>query len=257
MHEFPVLHLGGLNIDLSTFLAIIVTFVIVLAISLVSVRNLSVTNPSKMQNFLEWVVEFVHNLVASTMPLKYAKAYISLGVTLIMFIFVANLLGLPFGIVTEHHHEFKLFGQTILSDATIHELEAKGKHAEIAWWKSPTADVSVTFGLAIIVFVITHILGLTRNTKHYLKHYIEPFWFFFPLNIIKEVSKPLTLGLRLYANIFAGEVLIATILMAGGFGIPLLIGWQAFSIFVGAIQAFLFTILTMVYISQATVHEEH
>jgi F-type H+-transporting ATPase subunit a len=100
-------------------------------------------------------------------------------------------------------------------------------------------------------------LGLKTNRKHYLKHYFEPFWFFFPLNLIKEISKPLTLGLRLYANIFAGEVLIATILMAGVFGTPLLVAWQGFSIFVGAIQAFLFTILTMVYISQATVHEEN
>ncbi|PYI51129.1 F0F1 ATP synthase subunit A [Paenibacillus flagellatus] len=244
MHEFPIWKVGGLNIDLSTFLAITVTFIIVFVLARLSVRNLSVDNPSKMQNFMEWVIEFVHNLVASTMPLKMAKSFISLGITLIMFIFVANLLGLPFGIVTEHEHDLSLFGYPI-----------EGHH--LAWWKSPTADLSVTAALAVIVIVLVHYLGLTRNTKHYLKHYFEPFWFFFPLNIIKELSKPLTLALRLFANIFAGEVLIATILMAGIWGTPLLLAWQGFSIFVGAIQAFLFTVLTMVYISQATVHEEH
>lgn len=244
MHDFPVLEIGALQIDISSFLAITVSFVIVLVLALAATRNLSVDNPSKLQNFMEWVVEFVHNLTASAMPLDKAKRYISLGLTIIMFIFVSNLLGLPFGIVTHHEHELSLFGYKI-------------EGHEFAWWKSPTADLSVTSGLAVIVFVLIHYLGLTQNTKHYLKHYVEPFWFFFPLNVIKELSKPLTLALRLFANIFAGEVLIATILMAGIWGTPLLLAWQGFSIFVGAIQAFLFTILTMVYISQATVHEEH
>jgi F-type H+-transporting ATPase subunit a len=255
MHDFPVLQLGGLNIDISTFLALTVTCVIVFILARLSVRGLSVTNPSKMQNFMEWVVEFVQGLIASTMPLNKVKPFVALGMTLIMFIFVANLLGLPFGFVTTHEQPVTFMGHTIVSEQMI--KEAHGGHgAEVAWWKSPTADVSVTFGLATIVFILTHFLGLKLNSKHYLKHYFEPFWFFFPLNVIKEISKPLTLGLRLYANIFAGEVLIATILMAGIAGTPLLVAWQGFSIFVGAIQAFLFTILTMVYISQATVHDE-
>ena len=256
MHDFPVIEVGGLNIDISTFLAIIVSAVITFVIARLGVRNLSVENPSKMQNFMEWVVEFVQGIVASTMPLKKGKPYVSLAMTLIMFIFISNLLGLPFGIVTEHEEEFPLFWKTVVSQAEAEEALAHDHPVELAWWKSPTADVSVTFGLAAIVFVLVHLLGLTINTKHYIKHYFEPFWFFFPLNILKELSKPLTLGLRLYANIFAGEVLIATILMLGVIGIPLLAVWQGFSIFVGAIQAFLFTILTMVYIQQAAIHEE-
>jgi F-type H+-transporting ATPase subunit a len=77
-----------------------------------------------------------------------------------------------------------------------------------------------------------------------------------PINLIETISKPVTLALRLFANIYAGEVLIATILMLGWVGTPFLIAWQGFSIFVGAIQAFLFTMLTMVYISQAAIHDE-
>ena len=254
MHIFPVIEVAGLRIDLSTFIAIIVSSLIVFVLARLSVRNLSVTNPSKLQNFMEWAVEFAHNTIASTMPIKKAGAFLSLGLTLIMFIFVSNLLGLPFGIVTEHHGEVNVLGTAIVTDEYV---KSHGGEAHVAWWKSPTADLSVTAGLAVIVFVLVHFLGLKLNRKHYLKHYFEPFWFFFPLNVIKELAKPLTLALRLYANIFAGEVLIATILMLGAVGIPLLAVWQGFSIFVGAIQAFLFTILTMVYISQATVHEEH
>jgi F-type H+-transporting ATPase subunit a len=258
MHGSPILHVGSFNIDLSTWLVIIVASVITFVIARLGVRNLSVDNPSKMQNFMEWVVEFVHNTIASTMPLKHAKGFISLGLTLMMYIFVANLLGLPFPLVIEHGTPISIFGFPLVTPADITAAQAAGHIGpEFNWWKSPTADMSVTLGLAIIVFILVHYLGLTRNGKHYLKHYFEPYPIFLPLNIIEQLVRPATLAIRLFANIFAGEILISTILMAGIFGLPLLAVWQGFSIFVGAIQAFLFTILTMVYISQASVHEEH
>ncbi|RJE85583.1 ATP synthase F0 subunit A [Paenibacillus sp. 1011MAR3C5] len=248
MHEFPVWDVGGFRIDFSTWGTIIVTMIITFVLARLAVRNLSVENPSKMQNFMEWIIEFVHNTVASTMPLEKVKRYLSLGLTLILFIFISNLLGLPFGVVFEYSEPNSFLG--ITNDL----LKKYDGHVHIAFWKSPTADLSVTAGLAIVVIFLVHYLGMKENRKHYLKHYFEPFPIFFPLNLIKEISKPLTLALRLYANIFAGEVLIATILMLGLWGLPFLAAWQAFSIFVGGIQAFLFTILTMVYISQATIH---
>jgi F-type H+-transporting ATPase subunit a len=251
MHELPVLEIGGFHIDLSTWIMIIVSSVIVFVIARLSVRKLSVDNPGKLQNMMEWVVEFVKGIIASAMDWKHGKPYINLALTLILFIFVSNLLGLPFAIVTEHTEELKIAGYTV-----VHQPE-EGHPAHVVWWKSPTADLSVTMGLAVIIFVLTHYLGMRKNRKHYLKHYVEPYAVFFPLNLIKEISKPITLGMRLFANIFAGEILIATIVMAGLFGIPIMIAWQGFSIFVGAIQAFLFTMLSMVYIAQATVHEEH
>ncbi|MHA6481388.1 F0F1 ATP synthase subunit A [Paenibacillus sp. strain BS8-2] len=248
MHEFPIIPIGDFRIDLSTWATIIITMIITLVLARLAVRNLSVENPSKMQNFMEWVVEFVHNTIASTMPLEKVKRYLSLGLTLILFIFISNLLGLPFGVVFNVHEVTPWLGVT---EALLHEQHG---HVHIALWKSPTADLSVTAGLAVTVIFLVHYLGLRDNTKHYIKHYIEPFPVFLPLNLIKEISKPVTLALRLYANIFAGEVLISTILMLGWAGIPFLAAWQGFSVFVGAIQAFLFTILTMVYISQATIH---
>lgn len=257
MHESPVIQIGGLNIDISAFLPIIVTFVIVLTLALLAVRNLSVENPSKLQNFMEWVVEFVHNTVASAMPIHKAKAYIGLGTTLIMFIFVANVLGLPFAVVFEYHHPVDLFGFPLVTADMLHDAEAAGKHVAFNFWKSPTADISVTLGLASIIFVLIHVIGISKNTKHYFKHYLEPYPIFLPLNLIEQIARPVTLAIRLFANIFAGEILISVILMAGWFGLPMLAVWQGFSIFVGAIQAFLFTILTMVYIGQAAVHEEH
>ncbi|NMO94553.1 F0F1 ATP synthase subunit A [Paenibacillus lemnae] len=253
MHESPIINVGGFNIDLSAVLMLVVTSAIVFILCRLAVRNLSVENPSKLQNFMEWVVEFVQGIVASAMDLKKGKAYISLGLTLILFIFVANVLGLPFAVITDLSENFTVFGQTIEATRGI----GPDHYAHVLWWKSPTADVNITAGLALIVFFLMNYLGLKLNRKHYLKHYLEPFPVFLPLNIIENLAKPIALAIRLFANIFAGEVLIVVILKMGILGIPFLAIWQGFSIFVGALQAFIFTILTMVYISQTTIHEEH
>lgn len=260
MHYFPIIEVGVFRFDLSSIIAIFVSALIVFVFGRMAVSNLSVHNPSKIQNFMEWALEFIHSTIASTMPLKKAKQFISLGATLILFIFVSNLLGLPFGIVTDvdhdHHGPVTVLGTEVFTAEKVEEAHHTGEHLAIAWWKSPTADIAVTSGLALVVFFLIHYLGIRQNTKHYFVHFFEPYPIFFPLNLLKMFTKPLTLALRLYANIFAGEVLISTILMLGWIGLPLMAVWQGFSIFVGAIQAFLFTILTMVYISESIVHHE-
>lgn len=272
MHEAPIIDLGGFRLDLSIILMLVVTCAIVFIVAKLATRNLSVENPGKLQNFLEWATEFVRNLISSTMDWKKGKPFLSLAMTMIMFIFVANMLGLLFGVVTEYHdpEKAKIFGKEIITvTEVLHEQHEKHPgeeaHAEVAWWKSPTADLSVTMGLALLVFLLSHGLGLFKNTKNYLKHYVQPYPFFLPINIIEQLSKLLTHGVRLYANIFAGEVLISTIMtlakasvVGAIFSVPLLMVWDGFSIFVGAIQAFVFVILMMVYISQnLETHDEH
>ncbi|MFD2615498.1 F0F1 ATP synthase subunit A [Paenibacillus gansuensis] len=269
MHEAPIITLGGFfRLDLSIAITLFVTCAIVFLIARLATRNLSVTNPSKMQNFLEWTVDFVRGIVSSTMDMKKGKVFVSLGLTLIMFIFVANMLGLPLTIVTHHEHEFKIFGQAVSPEVfEAYEAESHGEGAdsegahhapEFAWWKSPTADASVTMGLSLIVFLLVHFLGMRYNTKAYFKHYLEPFPVFLPIHLVEKLANLLTLGMRLFGNLFAGEVLIATLLGAGFFGIPALVVWQGFSVFVGAIQAFVFVMLTMVYLAQSLEsHDDH
>lgn len=252
MHAMPKIMLGSIPIDLSAVIMLLISCTVVFVLVMLAVRNLSVENPSKLQNFMEWVVEFVQGIIGSAMDLKKGKPYISLGLTLILFIFVSNLLGLPFSIVTEAHHPVTVFGHVIEATKNL----AHGDHVEILWYKSPTADINITAGLAIIVFILMNYLGIKLNGKHYFKHFVEPFPIFLPLNIIENLAKPIALAIRLYANIFAGEVLITVILKLGIVSIPFLAVWQGFSIFVGALQAFIFTILTMVYIAQMTIHEE-
>lgn len=227
-HEAPLWEFMGLWFNLSNVLMISVSSLIVFIIAVLATRNLS-RKPTGMQNFLEWVMDFIKNIINSSMDWKTGGRFHLLGLTLIMYVFVSNMIGLPFAVTVGH------------------EL----------WWKSPTADPVVTLTLAVMVTALSHYYGVKlKGVKEYGKDYFRPVGFLFPLKLLEEFSNTLTLGLRLYGNIYAGEILLA--LLAGGLAstfsgalvaaVPMIV-WQGFSIFVGAIQAFIFTLLTMVYIS--------
>lgn len=233
-HEAPLYELFGLTFNLSNVMMITVTSAIVFVIALLATRNLSM-KPTGMQNFLEWVMDFVKGIIKSNMDWQTGGRFQVLGVTLIMYIFVANMLGLPFAVV--------------IND----EL----------WWKSPTADPVITLTLATMVVGLSHYYGIKmKGLKGYAEGFVSPMPFLFPLKIIEEFANTLTLGLRLYGNIFVGEILLGLLAgsLATGFAgtvvaiIPTIV-WQAFSIFVGAIQAFIFTMLTMVYMSHKVSHD--
>lgn len=222
--------------NLSTVMMLVVTAVIVFLIAFIATRNLDVRRPSKMQNFMEWVFDFVKNIVTGNMDWKVGREFHVLGITLIMFIAVGNLLGLPFAIVYDG----------------------------VLWWKSPTADPTVTLTLAAMVVVLSHMYGVRmQKTSGYVRNtYLKPFSWMFPLKIIEEFANTLTLGLRLYGNIYAGEVLLGLIAGIGGASILGFVGmiipgmaWQGFSIFIGFIQAFIFTMLTMVYMAHKVSHD--
>ncbi len=260
LHENPVWvpfkSLPWLTFDLSTLYMTLITMVIVFLIAWLGARGATTGVPRGLQNIMEWLVDFVRNVISIAMDLRKGERFLSLGLTLIMFIFVANMLGLIWVIQTEHTEPLTILGTEVVSEEMLEEAEAAGKHGvEVIWWKSPTADASVTLGLSVMIILLSHILGIRMaGPKAYLKHYVQPYPVFLPINLIEEVSNTLTLGLRLFGNIFAGEVLIAVILMMGVAGIVPMIVWQGFSVFVGAVQSFIFTVLSMVYISRKIEH---
>ncbi|WP_071460982.1 F0F1 ATP synthase subunit A [Bacillus massilinigeriensis] len=234
-HGAPIKEFLGLNFNLANILMITVASAIVFIIAVLSTRRLAM-KPTGIQNFMEWVMDFVKGIINSTMDWKDGGRFHVLGITLMMYIFVSNMLGLPFSVVVNH------------------EL----------WWKSPTADPVVTLTLATMVVGLSHYYGVRlKGTAAYGKEFFKPFWFMFPIKIIEEFANTLTLGLRLYGNIYAGEILLSLIaggLATGTFGniaaaIPML-AWQGFSVFIGAIQAFIFTMLTMVYLAHK-VSDDH
>ncbi|WP_062108467.1 F0F1 ATP synthase subunit A [Bacillus niameyensis] len=227
-HKAPLQEFAGLTFNLSNVLMITVTAVIVILIAVIGTRRLEM-KPTGMQNFMEWIMDFVKGIINSNMDWRTGGNFHLLGITLLMFIFVANILGLPFA------------------------MEFNGE----LWWKSPTADATVTLTLSVMVILLSHYYGMKmRGFKEYGKDFFKPVGFMFPFKIIEELANSLSLGLRLYGNIYAGEVLISLLasLAATGWigkigGLLPLMAWQGFSIFVGALQAFIFTMLTMVYIS--------
>ncbi|MET1014882.1 MAG: F0F1 ATP synthase subunit A, partial [Paenisporosarcina sp.] len=131
------------------------------------------------------------------------------------------------------------------------------------WWKSPTADPIVTMTLAVMVMILTHYYGIkVKGLSEYGKDYLKPLPFLFPLKVIEEFANTVTLGLRLYGNIYAGEVLLGLLAGLSSYGLFGVLGavvptlaWQGFSIFVGTIQSFIFVILTMVYMSHKVSHD--
>ena len=228
-HGAPLVKVLGLTFNLSNVLMITVASLIVIIIAVGCTRNLSM-KPTGKQNFIEWVVDFVKNIIRSSMDWKEGGHFHVLGITLIMYIVVSNMLGLPFSI---------------------------SYNGEV-WWKSPTADPTVTLTLAVMVMGLSHYYGIKqRGFKEYGKGFVTPYAFMAPIKVIEEFANTLTFGLRLYGNIYAGEVLLTLLagsLAASGIGgtiaaiIPTL-AWQGFSIFIGLIQAFIFTLLSMVYLS--------
>jgi len=234
-HEEPVVYLWNIPFNPTNVLVILVSSAIVFFIAMVCTRRLEM-KPTGAQNFIEWVVDFTKGIVRSSLDWNTGSRFHLLAFTLLMYIFVSNMLGLPFAIVID------------------------GK----LWWKSPTADPLITMTLAVMVIGLTHYYGVKlKGTKGYLKTYIQPVSFMLPLKIVEEFSNSLSYGLRLYGNIYAGEVLLGLLvtlttssIFGGILGIPLMIIWQAFSIFIGAIQAYIFAILSMVYMSHK-VGEDH
>lgn len=227
-HGAPIVTFLGLQFNLANVLMITIASVIVFLLATAGAKSLQL-RPTGMQNFMEWVLDFVKGIIGNTMDWKTGGRFLTLGVTIIMYIFVSNMLGLPFSVSIDG----------------------------VLWWKSPTADPTITLTLAVMVVGLSHYYGVKlTGAKHYGGTFFSPMKFLFPLKIIEEFANTLTLGLRLYGNIYAGEILLGLLagLMSSGIGgaiggiLPML-AWQGFSIFVGTIQAFIFTMLTMVYLS--------
>lgn len=232
-------HIGPIWFDGTVAMMTILTCIIIFALVFVCTRNLQM-KPTGKQNFIEWVIDFVRGVVADQLPSKEVGNFHLLGFTLFLFIFIANEIGLITKIVLSKN--------------------------ELTLWKSPTASPLVTLSLALMAILLTHYFGVKRLgfSGYFVNSYLQPVWFLLPIKIIEEFTNVITLGLRLYGNVFAGEVLltlIASILKNFGWitlplVIPIEMTWIAFSLFIGAIQAYVFVTLTMVFLNHK-IEAEH
>ena len=190
--------------------------------------------PNGLQNFVELVVEGIYGLVKQMMGTDKMNFAPYIG-TILLFFWCSNLIPL-----------FAL--------------------------RSPTTDLNTTLTLALVTFVLIHVNSVkARGLKQYLKHYADPFPLMIPIHIVSELSKPVSLGFRIFGNITGGVVIMGLLYGALEFGseklhlpIPLLMaGIPAiphiyFDLFAGTVQAFIFSILTMVFIGNAMeTHDDH
>ncbi|MGM8364782.1 F0F1 ATP synthase subunit A [Virgibacillus sp. W0181] len=238
-HGAPIVEnvfgISWLDFNLSNVLMIAISSLIVFVLCVLGARKLEM-KPTGTQNVMEWILDFIKGMINDTMDWKTGKTFLPLALTLFTYILVGNLLG----VITNG-----VFGDEV-------------------WWKSPTADPGITLTLSTMVILLSHFYGIKmRGGKEYFLDYFRPIPVLFPIKLIEEFANTLTLGLRLFGNLYAGEVLLALLVgltTSGVFGflggaIPFL-AWQGFSIFIGGIQAFIFTMLTLVFISHK-VSDEH
>jgi F-type H+-transporting ATPase subunit a len=241
----PIFHLGKFAITNSMFTGVIVSALLV-GFSVWLNKNLEKKKVTKgIQNAVEMIIEALYNLMISITGEKKARVFFPLVTTFFLFILVSNWLGLlpgvgTIGILAEAHDGDKSFTPLI---------------------RPPSADINATIALALISVIMTQVTGFRYLKARYLLRFFNfksPMKFFQGfLELISEASKIISFAFRLFGNIFAGEVLLTVSLALLPFLAPLpFIGLE---IFVGIIQAFVFAILTLVFMNIATIphDEEH
>jgi len=239
----------ALNVD-SMFFSVFLGLLFLLMFRKVA-KSTSAGKPGKFQAFVEIVVDFVDSSVRDTFHGKSALIA-PLALTIFMWVFLMNLMDL----------------------IPVDLLPLGAAFAGIPYLKVvPTTDVNITFGMSLSVFVLIIFYTIkTKGVGGFIKeltmHPIAPptkglgliaapiiIAFNFILESVSLLAKPLSLSLRLFGNMFAGELIFILIAMIGWYQLPLHFGWAVFHILIVTLQAFIFMMLTIVYLTLAT--EEH
>ncbi|HEY0221909.1 F0F1 ATP synthase subunit A [Lactovum miscens] len=219
------------TITTMTLLAVLIIFLLVFWAS----RKMTIV-PKGKQNVLEFVVDFVNGIIKDQLGASESQRYSLFAFSLFSFILISNEIGL-------------------LTKIDVHD---------VALWKSPTANPIVTLTLAGTVIVLSNLLGAKKFgvIKYFKNSFLKPPAFILPLNLLEEFTNTLSLGLRLYGNIFAGEIMLGLIasLVSNSpalypLSILLEVIWIGFSFFIGAVQAYVFTLLSSIYLSHKVVAE--
>lgn len=193
----------------------------ILIIFFIAVRaTLSVDKPSTVQHMMERVYEFM-DAQSEEIIGHENKRFLSYLITLGLFILVCNLLGL------------------------------------IPFFEAPTGTAVVPLGCAVVTWFFYQFQGIRANGLGYIKHFMGPVWWLMPLMFIIEVcshlARMLSLTVRLYANIFAGDMVTLVMFSLFPVGWPVL--FLVLHLFVALVQTFVFVLLAMVYVGEAVAHE--
>ena len=224
-------HVFGVTLHGDTIISTVVAGLILIGLGLWMRRRLSVNQPGRLQLFFETVTGQVEQQVEDTMGIKTAPFVVPLAMTLFLFILFANWLSI------------------------LPVIHSPGDNEVLP---PPAADVNLTYALALFVIVLMHVTGIrNKGFRGYYHHLFTPSWVMFPINLIEEIVRPVTLALRLFGNIFSGTIMVALIGLFPAYILwaPDLI-WKLFDMFIGLIQAFIFGLLTILYFASARPAEE-
>src|SRR5271165_2792663 len=227
----------GMSVNLDTVLSTAIAAVIVIALAFfLRAKVTSSDVPSGVQLFWEAITIQMRNQIESAIGMRIAPFVLPLAVTIFVFILISNWL----------------------SVLALQYTDKSGHTTELL--KPAAADINYVLALALFVFVCYNVAGIWRRgiIGHPIKVLKGHVAFLAPINLVEELAKPISLSLRLFGNIFAGGILVALIALFPPYimWLPNAI-WKSFDLFVGAIQAFIFSILTILYFSQAMELEEH
>jgi F-type H+-transporting ATPase subunit a len=265
--ELPIFRGGWLQFFTNSILVALIVLSIIMWLASKATKNMTLV-PHKWQNFFELIVEFLYNEVEKIVGSKMApKAFPLLG-TLFIFILVANWFGLLPGVGTIGWGE----ASGPLSLKEVHE----------PLLRPPTADLNLTLGLAISAFLVwlyltireigvwgfvVHTFGSKGGLKGFMGVVVAAVFLF--VGVIELVSiaiRPLTLSVRLFGNVYAGESVIHAMSsmldnagpVVGFLGsVALPIPFYFMELLVGLLQAMVFTLLCAVYIQLSTTHDDH
>jgi F-type H+-transporting ATPase subunit a len=225
-----VVHIPGLGtVDLDVVWTSALAAAVIITLGFMMKRKVTSGVPGKLQLFWETLVEQVNDLTDSAIG-PQGRKFVGLGVTIFFFILLCNWIAfIPTG--------------------------------DPGWFPPPTSDVNLPLAMAVTVVALLHYQSVkARGLKKYFKHYTQPYAAMTPINVIEELTKPITLTFRLFGNIFSGLLMISvivTLLPVYASWIGLVI-WKPFDeLFIGAIQAFIFALLTIIYLGLGMSTDEH
>lgn len=207
----------------TTHVAMLIVSVFIIVMAIIARVKISKVDPSDtpglFQNAIEIIVEMLGSMVDGIMG-KNSNKFVNYISTVFLFIIVSNISGL-FGL------------------------------------RPPTADYGVTLCLGLITFILIQFNGIRKNKVKHFTALFQPIWFLFPINLIGEFAVPLSLSLRLFGNVMSGTVLMGLIY---DLLYPYTVAYPAllhayFDLFSGCIQAYVFCMLTMVYVNDKIAEE--
>lgn len=217
-------HKISLNMD--TLITMWIAMAMLIVIAFLTTRKLSIV-PTKLQVVAEGIINYFTDITKASMGEVEAKRHLPLILTLFMFILTANLVGqLPWHLI----------------------------HLQTGELASPNNDINMTAAMAIVVSLYYIYYGVKKKGFHFFVHGFSIDGIIITLvDTLELFVRPFSLALRLFANIFAGEVLVFTIVGLVAYILPL--PFMLFELFVALIQALVFTLLSTTYISMAIKEE--